>query len=224
MKKHLLLIAALLMAAGAVIGQGVVDYFQQATDDSQTTTLYFAPHDEQPPEEVVTETDATLAAILATMPYSPLLPGELPAGYTYDFADYDANGSQLRVNYRCAGMWGLEIVQRPISAEALEGLTPVEVGASAVIEEVQIGTALGQYTRGFWVPQHKQPLSPDQPEVTTTRVWDNDAPWHYLFWHQDGRLYIIMTSSGSMMVDGERPCMVTKADLVTMAESVAAVE
>lgn len=220
MKRYLLLVAILILAASAVFAQNILSFFQAESSDSQTVTLYYAPHHEETLPNNAAQ-NLSLEEAVALAPYEALVPQVLPTSYGYTSAHYDAMGTRFRIAYTCKSPWTLEFLQRPVAESELDLYASMNVGASAVIEDVLIHTAHGQYTRGIWKPNRDTPLSDAEPMVEVTSTWLNEVNFHYLTWYQDGMLFNISTTGGILNNDtlAASGCELSLDDLVAMAES-----
>ncbi|MBK8022163.1 MAG: hypothetical protein IPK19_12220 [Chloroflexi bacterium] len=215
------------MLATTALAQQIIDFFTPDDDDQQQITIainqedQFAGHEEEfllPP----------LDELAPTLPYVPHLPDPLPDRYAVEVAHFEPETQQLEVIYVCrAGLdWGFMVMQRPIDETELASLPPMNVGASAEIEPVQIGSATGQYVQGMWqvhydfAPGETVETMPATAEATAT--WRNDSPAFMLQWYADGMLYTIGSAMGTIDPPENTQCVLDKAEVLAIAESLVA--
>lgn len=217
--RYMMLIAAILVLAGATLASQIIDLIVPGDDDTRTIELFYdpAPMTATPIDTMVLPTLDPANINSGDMPYTPIIPEQLTERYELFSSEYfDIDGMHIS-EYRCPGNWGLYFTQTPITDEELEDYQPLEVGASAEVITVDINGAQGQYVRGFWVVQRDDPLSEDEPRAEATMVWNNDIPFHELVWIKDGFIYNIHTSSGSTGEYRPTPCELTMEELVEVA-------
>jgi hypothetical protein len=149
-----------------------------------------------------------IAAVEAQASFDVLAPTWLPDVVTFKGAAYDAAHQTVMLSYYYSSTKygsGLESNGITVTEQALGSSTACDicslVGASANIEEVQIGNTTGQYIQGVW-----QAIG-DKGEWG----WVSD-PWlQRLRWQADGVAIEVLYMG--------LPEEVTKADLIAIAES-----
>lgn len=222
-KRTIIALAAALMLVSTALAQQIIQFFTPDDDDQSETTLYYEPqHDFEGREEefVVPPLDE----LAPTLPFTAMLPAELPVGYDVEIAHFDERGQQLKVIYDCqAGtVWGFMVVQRPIADVELNEMPPMNVGASATIEDILIGDVTGQYVEGGWRVNVPEVRPEGTAAVQAEMEWDNDMPWFILRWHTNGMLYTVQSAMGSMTrIPQDTGCELERDDVVAIAESLA---
>lgn len=220
--RYMLLIAAVLVLAGATFASQIIDLIVPGDDDTRTIQLSYDP----PPEVDALSQREALPTLNPEdidnngIPYTPIIPDQLTEHYELISSEYfEIDGMHIS-EYRCPGNWGLFFTQTPIAEEELEDYQPLEVGASAEIITVDINGVQGQYVKGFWVVQRDEPLSMDEPRAEATMIWNNDIPFHELVWIKDGFIYNIHTSAGHTGEIRPTPCILTMEELVEVAREI----
>jgi hypothetical protein len=143
-----------------------------------------------------------IAEVQAETPYAIYAPAEVPPAYVLEGASYNAdmgNGvHMIGVNMTLSSAADPEVA---ISTEQLrtdEGCASCpDVGASAVVETVDIGGTPGAYVQGAWSGSAE--LQSD---------WDPDYDLHAVIWQRDGFKFRVAG-----------PRAVAKDDLLTVARS-----
>ncbi len=192
--------------------QEVIEFFIPDQDDTRSAEIFVGglPTDEpdQPPGDLQT--------VIAQAPFGVYTPTNLPDDYQITDAEF-AHGVVF-ITLTCVEPWAIMISQRPLD-ESVVSLGQ-EVGASAVIESVDINGVTGQYVHGGWdivPPANLDELrqTPQPQGVAVESVWNNDLPWGRLVWVADGFTFDIMSAGGIMSEDGRTsPCAPTR-DLFT---------
>jgi hypothetical protein len=88
-------------------------------------------------------------------------------------------------------------------------LTQWQIGASVVVETVQVGTVSGEYVKGAFVVPHGDPLVTPAPG-TNNQVWDANAGVQTLHWVDHGVFFSMEQWGPAAILD--------KAGLVALAE------
>lgn len=236
MIKGLATLAALVIFGAAAVmmvpplralAQEIIDFFIQATTDSSTVKLYAGGTPPPPVEQY----PLSLEEVTELADFELQVPVFIPKLYAFDGAQYDSREQSVTLNYTCQGPWGVAVSQTRWPEEDVVHLRAGEVGASAEIEQVMIGTETGQYVRGNWivevVPEVQKQLDESDTRIslTTESVWTNNSEWQQLTWYADGRLYKVFTSSGYMerTANNYRACNLDKEDYVQLARSLQAI-
>jgi hypothetical protein len=130
--------------------------------------------------------------------YDLLVPSqEAVTGFQFNGATYDPKNKMVSLFYANTAGEGFMISEQPLGAP--EDIYPLQgvVGASAPIEEIEIGGLKGEYIEGVWELTDNGPIWRSEPFLKTLR-WKTD------------RLFIEIVYQGSEL---------TKEDLVRFAES-----
>src|SRR5690606_37493387 len=143
-------------------------------------------------------------------------PTFLPAGYRVEGAQFNQELQALDVIYSCEAnpAYGFTLFQLPSATE----LPPIDIGASALIETVQIGAATGQWVKGGWSIVEPAEHPEGVTSLETEMVWDNDVPMFSLDWEAEGMRYSMSNFIGSDL--SENPaCLLDKNTGISIAES-----
>jgi hypothetical protein len=169
-------------------------------------------------DEVGEDISLSPSQLEAQAGYDILEPAFIPENYQYDHGDfYTLGGNGVDLYYICKNVndppsgWGLWITQMKMSEAEyqfnMEHSPRNEVGDSAQLETVSIDGVSAEYVKGNW----RESLDSKQ------KIWDNNVNYHKLEWYKDGFLYEIHT--GSMAGDDPGICLLTKEDIIAIAES-----
>jgi len=140
-------------------------------------------------------------------------PANLPDGFYLTGAIYNPDREAIAINYvsEIKGQT-LRILQRPLSEEYQQ------IGASAVVETVQIGDVTGEYVTGAWtIPEVESAIELTEfgKTVPMQATWNPDAEIQMLRWVENDMLYEIIFGGGTP----NNPGYLTKLDLIALAES-----
>ena len=200
------------------LAQEIIDFFTQTETDEQPSTVFVGSGLAAPEEEYVDPYTLSLDEIAAQAGFDVFLPTYIPDIMNFKGGLVSHGGQRVEMIYDCSTPWSLMIAQLKVDDLA----TPLEVGASAVIEAVPIRDSIGQYVQGMWqydvAPEIIENQGEAIEEVPVTRVWVNELAWKRLLWREDGINFTIMTAGGIMNNDTLSPCALTKADYVAIAE------
>lgn len=220
-KRTIIALAAALMLVSTALAQQIIQFFTSDDDDEVQTTIYL-----QPPIDFEGREEEfripPIDELVTTLPFTPLLPTAIPDNFALEIAYLYRESGVLIVHYGCKGSRsiGFSLTQQTIDAAEVAGtLAPLNVGASAVIETVQIGSTEGQYVEGGWQFGALPTYDPDTPVIETTQTWNNDDPSSMLRWHQDGKVFLLRNARNSH--SNSTSCALGKDDLVAIAESLA---
>jgi len=222
LRRHLLLIAILiaLFVAGGVLAQEIIDFFTRGDDDTTTVEVYYSI----PPERLDSiPSAATLEQLVSEADYEVQVPTYIPEPYNFTSAHYDTEAQAAVIEYHCEKNdgWGIQIGQLPVDQTEIV-TSPVEVGASAIVESVMIGDVEGQYVRGMWVPIVGDPATIEPrpgTSVAETVVWTNDTEWQRLSWMENGIVFSVSTGRTRGRGIAPEPCALDKDDYVAIANS-----
>ena len=103
---------------------------------------------------------------------------------------------------------GVSITEVPWTGNSV--LAQWQIGASAVVETVQVGTVSGEYVKGAFVVPHGNPLVTPAPG-TNNQVWDPQAGVQTLHWVNRG-IFFSMEQWGPAAI-------LAKAGIIALAES-----
>lgn len=226
----LLVLAAVLLATpqGRAWAQEILRFFTRARSDTQTlptsTPLTWAavtpgqPIPTLPPMAAFAadcgdfdSPRCSVAEIRSRVSFPVLELAAIPEGMQFIGATGGPDGVAIfygKGYYHGFYTNGLVLVERPWTASAV--LQRPEVGASAVVETVQIGGVSGEYVQGtFMSPNYQQ-----DPFVTATpggidQVWVDDPGNQILLWVDQGVLFQMHAYGPATMLD--------KAGLIALA-------
>ena len=214
-KRTIIALAATLTIAGAALAQQIIQFYAPNDDDRSEITVHYNDAVDGPVERYVSP---PLEAVASTLPFTAKLPTFLPAGYRVEGAQFNQELQALEVIYSCEAnpAYGFTLFQLSSATE----LPPVDIGASAVIETVQIGAASGQLVKGGWFVVEPAELPEGVTSLETEMVWDNQVPMFSLDWESEGMRYSMANFIGSD--PSENPgCLLDKNTGMTIAESLA---
>ncbi|MBC8496283.1 MAG: hypothetical protein H8D37_01355 [Chloroflexi bacterium] len=140
-------------------------------------------------------------------------PVSLPEGYTLSGAIYNPDRNAIVLNYlsEIPGQ-SLRILQRLLHEEYQQ------IGASAVVDIVQIGEVNGEYVTGAWtIPEVESAIEVTEFGQTAPlqATWDPEAEIQMLRWGENEMLFEIIFGGGNP----NNPGYLTKSDLISLAES-----
>ncbi len=188
-----------------VVAQRLMHFFQPGISDQ--TTFQIPLEDINNPEARFSLTVAE-AELLAG--FEAHLPGQLPQGFAFSGAAFDTDREAIVINYHAEQSGAVLRVFQSQAGEEYQ-----QIGASAGVESVLVGDAIGEYVSGAWsVPAVKSTLEADTAESTLPleATWNPDAEIQFLRWKANDRQYeILYAGNGSEKL--------TQADLIALAES-----
>lgn len=203
------------------LAQSVIDFFTPAETDTQSGSVYIGNTDPDAPGGVYVDPfRLSLDDVVAGANFDVRLPSFMPDALHLKGALLSDDRERVEMIYECTAPWSLLIAQWHVD----QSMPLLEVGASAVIEDVPIRDEVAQYVRGMWRyevdPETMAQQSDKVGEVPATRVWTNDSPWQWLAWREDGINFTITTAGFDMNapLDEPNPCLLTKADYVAIAQ------
>lgn len=212
-KRTIIALAATLTIAGTALAQQIIQFYAPNNDDRSEITIHYNDAVDGPVERYVSP---PLEAVVSTLPFTAKLPTFLPDGYRVEGAQFNQDLQALDVIYSCEAnpAYGFTLFQLSSATE----LSPVDIGASALIETVQIGAASGQLVKGGW-----SVIEPaERPEGATSleaeMVWDNDIPMFSLNWESEGMRYSMSNFIGSDLPEN-LACLLDKNTGMSIAES-----
>jgi hypothetical protein len=104
--------------------------------------------------------------------------------------------------------WGVSIDEAPWTGNSV--LTKWQIGASAVVETVRVGTVSGEYVKGAFVVPHTDPLVTPAPGANN-QVWDAHAGMQILHWVDRGIFFSMEQWGPAAILD--------KTGIIALAES-----
>jgi len=110
--------------------------------------------------------------LLVLVGYNPLQLSPLPAGYTFLNGNYSVKDSIVEMYYQTLSGKTVKITQRLVT----DNETPTSsdmIGASAVVQPVQINGTIGEYVTGSWTLT--SPDNPNGPDDTPVYRWHADG-------------------------------------------------
>ena len=181
-----LAVGALFSPQGRAFAQDLLRFFSRADQDAlpvqswQMTPAATAGVATPDPANIL---DATLAEgeAAALAGYSVLSPAWLPAGVAFSGASYDANTLAVRQFYQTVESNGFVLKQTPLDANEEASELAGVVGASTTVEEVQVGSATGEYVQGVWNLTENGPVWEDNPWLQTLRWQTDDFAFELLY-------------------------------------------
>lgn len=215
-------IAVILITAGAVFGQDIIDFFIPSEDDTRETVVYPAnPRDEEAMDDEQPQR-LTIEEVIAQADFTVRLPEFMPRVYSFAGATYDAERRSVWMNYTC-GSYGVGIYQQVMTLEEAEAAI-IEVGPDAQIIDVPVAGTIGQYVRGFWfVSDYDTSAEFDESGgIPAEAEWVENSDFQRLIWYTDGVIYTIQTSAGRATVDDHMPaneCLLDIDDYAAIANS-----
>ncbi len=211
-------LTVLVLIAGVVVAQQVLELFRQLEADQHAIPITFGgsePRTIHPPQ--------TFEEALALADFAVRLPASVPE--TYKPGDANYADRQLTLSYQCGSFRQLILQQRPMPTEEAATLKKLDVGASAVIEAIPIGDTVGQYVRGTWIVRDNlnalaATAMPGTP-IPAQFVWENNSELQRLFWYDEGIFYTLYNIGSSMDMGTAGECALDKDDFAAVANSLA---
>ncbi|NMC78055.1 MAG: hypothetical protein GYA59_01730, partial [Chloroflexi bacterium] len=213
--------ALLLTPQGRVLAQSLLQFFTQASGDTRALPTAQAPvlvaitPGNERPTPVAEESHPAFFAQCGDLPAPRCSLDEIrrlaqfevkalnPAQPGLHFIGASGAPDTVFLVYGRADDPGLLVLyEMPRS----QPFPPLEVGANAVVEKVQVGSADGEYVNGFWI----------HADLGQKETWQEDAGAQTLRW-EDGQLFYQLSLFGP--AEGAQP---SKNDLVALAENLSA--
>lgn len=210
------------------LAQEIIEFFI-TTEDEQPSSVFVG---EEPPaqtsEPYVDPYTQTIEAVAAQVEaFEVRLPTFIPRSLTFKGATYRPYPQGIEMIYECRGTPFSFMISQYLASE---DETQLEIGESAVIEEVTIHDTSGQYVKGWWIThvdyasveaaREAALESGEGPvEVPATLVWSNELEFHRLSWTEDGINFSVATNSGIMSndVDHASVCRIDRDVLAEIA-------
>jgi hypothetical protein len=213
-KRTIIALAAILTIAGTALAQQIIQFYTPNDDDRSAITLYYSDAVDGPVERFVSP---PLEAVASTVPFTVKLPTFLPPGYRVEAAQYNEALHALDVIYSCEEnpAYGFTLFQLSSGTE----LPPIDIGASALIETVQIGATSGELVRGGWSVVEPAERPEGVTSLEAEMVWDNEVPLFSLNWESEGMRYSMSNFIGSFDQWENPACLLDKNTGITIAES-----
>jgi len=188
---------------GKALAQQILHFFTPAASDTlppqiQMVTTPDSMGTATPDPASILDANLTVEEAERLAGYNVLEPAWLPESLTFTGATFDAESNTARVFYSLFESNGLVIRQQPL-ADAEECELCTEVGASAKIENVQIGETTGEYVAGVW-------------KLTSEgAVWESTPYLKRLRWQTGNMTFELMSMT--------QPDRLTKKELIKIAQS-----
>jgi hypothetical protein len=199
-----LLLAALAMLLGIffalpvrTFAQDVLGFFTRADSDAMTMRVPVErgwqlplPPDSAP---------ITVAAAEKLAGFHVRVPAGMPHGYRFESAYYLADSGGVQLAYVAEREALVTITQWPANRAPASAATPTpDVGASASIFIVRIGSVMGEYVRGGWTLAEEQVAADTEGGMVSLQaLWDPDAAMQALRW-QDGYILFEISVTGGV--------------------------
>lgn len=212
----ILLIVVLTIPPLRTLAEQIIDFFVPA-DSNETTVELHLGGSIVTPEQYPLSLDELINHVDFQLP----LPAFMPSAYVFDGGSYDPSARVVTLRYRCSAQWSVYIILTQVDQPDTEDLVRREVGMGAEIDEVMIGTVIGQYVRGSWLvvvdPTVVEQAEAAEMGITTDAeaMWENDTQWHQLVWYHEGILYTLM--GGTSTEYQSLSCSLDQEDFVTIA-------
>lgn len=213
-KRTIIALAATLMMVSTALAQQISQFYTPNDDDRSEITVYYTDAVAGQVERFVSP---PLEAVISTLPFTAQLPTFLPDNYSVEGAQYNEDLQALDVIYSCEGnpAYGFTLFQLSSGTE----LSPIDIGASAIIETVQIGAASGQLVQGGWSVVEPAERPEGVTSLEAEMVWDNELPMFSLDWESEGMRYSMSNFIGSFDPSENPACLLDKDTAITIAES-----
>lgn len=213
-KRMIITLAAALMIVSTAVAQQLIQFYVHSDDDSSQVTLHYSEGDAGAGAMVLPPVEE----LAPTLPFTAKLPSFLPASYSLEAAQYNADLQALDVIYACEGnpAYGFTLFQLASDTE----LPAIDIGASAIVETVQIGAATGQLVKGGWSVVEPAELPEGVTALEAELVWDNELPMFSLDWESEGMRYSLSNFIGSDLPENPA-CLLNAGTVTTIAESLA---
>lgn len=162
-----------------VVAQRLLQFFSPATSDTTLVRVTVPSPDTAFAIDPDSDLRMTIEQVERQAAFSILAPKVLPADLTYNGGLYQIGNQQAYLYYKGVTR-SLLIIQQPM------GVPYQEIGASAQVAIVDIGSGTGEYAIGGWVMRsgEEQSLSTAEPgsQVSVEAYWDNDPRRQTLQW------------------------------------------
>lgn len=188
-----------------VLAQRWLQFFLPKTSDQTTVQI--------PISEISDPTGRftlSVAEAEALADFTAQVPAELPIGFSFSGAAYDAERGAIVLNYMNQSGGVLRIIQSRADEEYQQ------IGASAEVEMVSVGGLSGEYLRGAWViPEVESAFeAPAHDTLPLQATWNPAANSQMLRW-QSGELLLEIIFAGG---NESEPGYLAKEDLIALAE------
>lgn len=184
------------------LAQEIINFFIPTDSDFQPGLITVCDDPDACTGPYVDPYTQMLDEVVAQASFDVRLPTFIPRTLTFVGASYRSDPEIVEMLYECRGTpYSYMIMQSQTS----EDVPQMEVGASAVIEDVPIRETSGQYVRGWWLLtvdlgtfNSRSESESGVHELPGTQVWSNDIDYQRLYWREDGINFSIRTSSLNM--------------------------
>ncbi len=184
-------LSALVISPVRTVASEVMGLFTRAHGDHLTIQVPASRPWQLPPRP---STPMTVSEAEGQAGFRAKVPAGRPAGYHFDGAYYlpEMNGVQLAYVYD--GSVLMTVTQWPANRDP-ESRDPAlpDVGQSAAVEIVQVGSVMGEYVHGGWAVVENQEVAAveDGGMLRLQVVWDPDAAMQVLRWQEGYMLFEI---------------------------------
>jgi hypothetical protein len=167
---------------GRALAQAALQFFTRAPADLQTLAL--APPATAavvtPDPASMLDAHLTVAEAAALAGFAVRQPAYLPAAFAFSGASYDPDGGRVRLFY-VEPSGGALVLQQAAFTVAAECALCGQVGASAAVQSVPVGSVSGEYVVGVWkLTDDGQVWEPD-PYLQTLRWQEGQQAFELLF-------------------------------------------
>ena len=190
---------------GSAWAQEILQFFTRARSDALpvqpwqlTPRPTLAPGANSPDPASNLEAKLSIEQVELQSGFDVKEPSWLPGHFSLVGATYDPPRSLVRIFYGQDAIYGFNLKEEFYASLDTCALCN-QVGASASVETVQVGSTVGEYVQGVWKLTENGP------------IWEND-PWlQILRWQAEGVAYELLYMGP--------PESLTKEDLVNIASS-----
>ena len=127
-------------------------------------------------------------------------PSKLPRDYALTKVEFDNKNKTVRMEFKSPQAGSGEF----FAITQSKGLEPIEVGASAEVENIQIGNSIAQFVQGGWFT----------PLDSTVATWTGEGGPSILRWEAEGISVEILF----MLNDSFLPAYITRDEMIDLAE------
>lgn len=191
-----LLAATLFVTPMRIFAQEVLGFFTRADSDTMIVRVPVERGWQLPPPPASTPLTVTAAEKLAG--FQVQVPAGMPHGYRFEGAYYLEDSGGVQLAYVAEHEALVTITQWPANRAPASAATPdPDVGASASIFIVRIGSVMGEYVRGGWTLAEDQVAADTEGGMVSLQVmWDPEAAMQALRWQDGYVLYEIAVTGG----------------------------
>jgi len=204
----LVLLLSLATPTLKVVAQRLIQFFLPTISDQ--TVVQITLEETSSPADNFPLTISQAESLAGFDAHTPSL---LPEGYSLTGASYHPERNAIVLDYHTeAPGQMLRILQRPSSEEYQQ------IGASALVETIQVDAVTGEYVTGAWtIPEVESAIEATELGKTPPllAIWNPEAEIQMLRWVENEMLFEIIFSSGNP----NQSDYLSKADLIALADS-----